>query len=98
MEKACLIGMAFLPVVHASFAAGQQAEDRGDVAVDTRTAFGKPPRSLHLEPVESLSVPKNPDIPYGMISRVHLYADRSHGSGEDSIYLVAEMNLSLIHI
>lgn len=27
-----------------------------------------------------------------MISRVHLYADRSHGSGEDSIYLVAEMN------
>lgn len=92
MEKACLIGMAFLPVVHASFAAGQQAEDRGDVAVDTRTAFGKPPRSLHLEPVESLSVPKNPDIPYGMISRVHLYADRSHGSGEDSIYLVAEMN------
>lgn len=63
-----------------------------DVAVDTRTAFGKPPRSLHLEPVESLSVPKNPDIPYGMISRVHLYADRSHGSGEDSIYLVAEMN------
>ena len=64
MEKACLIGMAFLPVVHASFAAVQQAEDRGDVAVDTRTAFGKPPRSLHLEPVESLSVPKNPDIPY----------------------------------
>lgn len=84
--------MALLPVIHASVAPGQEAEDCRDVAVDRQAAFGKLPRSLHLEPVESLSVPENPDMPSGMVSRVHVYADRSHGSGEESIYLVAEMN------
>lgn len=84
MNKACLIVLMLLPVT------GAVAVQ--DVAVDVQAALGKPPRALHLEPVESLSIPQSPDAPSGLVSRVHLYVDKAHGSGENSLYLVAEMN------
>lgn len=84
MNKACLIVLMLLPVTGA--VAVQY------VAVDVQAAFGKPPRALHLDPVESLVLPQPPDAPSGLPSRVHLFADRAHGSGENSLYLVAEMN------
>lgn len=78
----------FLPVM----AAAQEASKVEDVAVDIQAAFGKPPRSLHLEPVESLVLPQHPGAPSGLPGRVHVYRDKAHGSGENSLYLVAEMN------
>lgn len=78
----------FLPVM----AAAQEASKEEDVAVDVQAAFGKPPRSLHLEPVESLTLPQHPGAPSGLPGRVHVYRDKAHGSGENSLYLVAEMN------
>lgn len=88
MNKACLIGFMFLPVM----AAAQEASKVEGVAVDVQAAFGKPPRSLHLEPVESLALPQHPGAPSGLPGRVHVYRDKAHGSGENSLYLVAEMN------
>lgn len=88
MNKACLIGMAFLPVMGMAFTAAQ------DVAVGEQAEMEPPPRALLLEPVQSLSVP-NPDGQRGMISRVHLYADKKHGHGNvgnEILYLVAEMD------
>lgn len=73
-------------------AAAQEAGKVEDVAVAVQAAFGKPPRSLHLEPVESLALPQHPDAPSGLPGRVHVYRDKAHGSGENSLYLVAEMN------
>lgn len=90
MDKACLIGLISLPVM--AGAAVQEAGNAQDVAVDVPTALGRPPRALHLEPVESLVLPQPPDAPSGLVSRAHLYEDKSHGSGENSLYLVAEMN------
>lgn len=73
-------------------AAAQEASKVEDVAVDIQAAFGKPPRSLHLEPVESLVLPQHPGAPSGLPGRVHVYRDKAHGPGENSLYLVAEMN------
>lgn len=88
MNKACLIGFMFLHVM----AAAQEASKVEGVAVAVQAAFGKPPRSLHLEPVESLVLPQHPGAPSGLPGRVHVYRDKAHGSGENSLYLVAEMN------
>lgn len=88
MNKACFIGLMFLPVMGAA----QEAANNQDVAVEVQAAFGKPPRALHLEPVESLVLPQYPDASSGLVNRVHLYVDKAHGSGENSLYLVAEMN------
>lgn len=88
MNKACLIGLMFLPVTGAA----QEAGHEEDVAVEVQAAFGKPPRSLHLEPVESLALPQRPGVPSGLPSRVHVYVDKTHVTGENSLYLVAEMS------
>lgn len=88
MKKACFIGLVFLPVMGAA----QEAGNNRDVAVEVQAAFGKPPRSLHLDPVESLVLPQHPGAPAGLVTRVHLYVDKAHGAGENSLYLVAEMN------
>lgn len=92
MEKACLIGMVLLPIVSSGVWAQHVERENPDIAVEGQAPPGKLPRSLYLEPVESITVPENSDNPFrGKISRVHLYADGSRESGRNSLYLVAEM-------
>lgn len=83
--------MAFLLAISAGVWAQQEERENPDIAVEGQIPPGELPRPLHLVPVESIAVPEEPGAPSGLVRRVHLYADRAHGCGENSLYLVAEM-------
>ena len=73
--------------------AGENDNDDSSVAVCEPLAAARP-RSLMLEPVESLDVPHEAGND-GLVRRVHLYADAEKLS---KIYLVAEINEEKIEI
>ncbi len=83
---------AIVGIIAVALCAGVAAQDNPDLAVTDPTVIDQKPKSVTLEPVESINIPepKNALNKNYLIKRIHVY---KAAQTEDVLYLMAEMCL-----